>query len=229
MHPKKRTAYYKYTHVIIELLEKHNVEYIAYAGTLLGAVRHEGFIPWDDDIDIMVPENQKQKLVAAMSDLTNYGVKPGRVHSFDEGLYQIVPDSDIFFEGIKPCYLGFDIFIGTIETLDGVDYYHFKSPIFYKAFNNNRLPVEDYYPLKRYQFGPISMWGPAKIDRYFENCGYNLNEITIRVHQAKRPLANEITAQLKSMGKYPITDKELLHMKAPVNDVELFHLEAYRR
>ena len=47
----------------VKFLEEHGLRYVACGGTVLGAVRHQDFIPWDDDIDIYMPREDYEKLL----------------------------------------------------------------------------------------------------------------------------------------------------------------------
>lgn len=46
-----------------EFCKKHNIKYSLYAGTALGAIRHGGFIPWDDDIDVCMERPEYERFL----------------------------------------------------------------------------------------------------------------------------------------------------------------------
>ena len=57
-----QTETLKIMKLIDSICQKENLKYSLFYGTLLGAIRHNGFIPWDDDLDIIMPRKDYEKL-----------------------------------------------------------------------------------------------------------------------------------------------------------------------
>lgn len=59
---EKKTVMVDMLSAFADCCEQNGIRHWLGGGTLIGTVRHKGFIPWDDDIDVMIPRTDVKKL-----------------------------------------------------------------------------------------------------------------------------------------------------------------------
>lgn len=101
--------------LFIDVCEKLNLKYYLIAGTLLGAVRHNGFIPWDDDVDVGMPREDYEKFLEKAQELLpeNYFVQTCFTDpEFPANFAKIRNSNTTFIEtSVKNCKINHGVYI----------------------------------------------------------------------------------------------------------------------
>ena len=146
-----------------EVLDNYNKKYFIIWGTLLGAVRHKGFIPWDTDIDIGILRNDFEEISKILTDnLENkYYIDFSKVKK--ENVIRVC------LSKTNNLHIDIEIWDEDINTLS------------YKDEKNEYVYKKDYFfPMKNYKFENLYLPGPNKeeliLEEYygknFKNIGY---------------------------------------------------------
>ncbi len=120
-----------------DLCEAEGLKYYLAYGTVLGAVRHKGFIPWDDDIDVMMPREDFEKVIHIKKNSRYEILSCVTNRNFDAPLAKIIDKETILYQSYnqvdkKQLGIYIDIFV-----LDGLPERNMESQVFYK--NAERL------------------------------------------------------------------------------------------
>lgn len=130
---------------ISKFCDEHQIRYSLAFGTLLGAVRHKGFIPWDDDIDIMMLREDYNKFRSQYLDKNRSGRYQLIDHEIEAEYYMPfmkIHDTQTLFYGDNEC--GCEKKIGVWIDIFPID-----------RLPNNKCHAFLFFMISRYFFGKI--------------------------------------------------------------------------
>lgn len=128
---------YRLAYIFHDIMIQNNIIYYASGGTLLGAMRHKGIIPWDNDLDFCVPITSKERFLSSKVKkmFEKYGYK---ITESANGWYRIngknKDSADVFFVELNK-----DVIQHTGEAL--------------KFWPKDKILLKDLFPLKPRKFG----------------------------------------------------------------------------
>jgi hypothetical protein len=190
---------YKLLYITDKLFTENGIEYWMDGGTFLGAVRHKGLIPWDDDGDLQVWEDDERRIRGLRPQFAARNI----VLKHTWFGYKLYFRNAERIEGHQWLYPALDLFPVRIEK----DKLVYSYPKARRMFSGCYHDLETIYPLKRYEFGPIQLLGASVKDivPYFDRCygsDWNTHAYQIFDH-ANEKMMEKIKIKLTTDEKKP--------------------------
>lgn len=174
---------------IDSVAEQLHLQYFLAYGSLIGAVRHHGFIPWDDDLDIMMPRDDYEKIIAYFvkeeKTLYPYRVFSNRNHADYPHMIARICNVEYPIEVKNEIPCGMGVFVD-VYPLDGMgnDKAHWQRMMrkrqqliagsYYATRQHFEMPGKKYRILDKYLLYLFAKWKGKKyfLDRLeaYKNC-----------------------------------------------------------
>jgi hypothetical protein len=146
--------------IIERICRKHNITYMLADGSLLGSLRHHDIIPWDDDIDIIIPIEDKTRfanVIEKMNEtLLQYYFKIKK--EYNREYYKI------FFKNTSPA----GRYSWNFPFVDIFLYVKNETHFWYLGYPETITKVENIFPLTMRPFGELWLPAPRKPQKLFK-------------------------------------------------------------
>jgi phosphorylcholine metabolism protein LicD len=216
---------YEIMFVAHNILMKFCIQYWVSSGTLLGAVRHKGIIPWDEDLDVEMSEKYKPILDSRefKAELKKYGFS---LYKHELGWYKFRDDINNI--------LVFDIFFTKEKTVNG------KKVIALAGKAGKLWPKQFWYedelfPLKSYKFSNFYVLGPNNpkehLDRIYGESWKTVGYITLDpdTHDMlDEPIKVKVNKFVPARKFYKPTEKQLLPPKSSIINTYDYYKHGYK-
>ena len=160
--------------ITIDILDEFNIDYFLISGTLLGYVRHNDFIPYDDDIDLIVSSDIKIHLQKIFK---KYNHKISLISK--DNLIKICFKNKIF--NLNHCKTWSNFLLNTNDSY----FWPFVDLFIYEKINNNSIKffnknwdIKQFFPIQKKDFNSILVSIPVNPD-YFLSNNYGNDYMTI--------------------------------------------------
>lgn len=201
MRPAIAKHLYQMIHDTQKILEARGVRCVASGGTLLGAVRNGGIIPWDDDADFSIDVKHKRKVGRARPDFENCGYELLPV----PWGYKVCMKKRRRIPGEKHSYPFVDLFFHKEEQDGRVSLAQEWAA---NAWPNDFYLNREYNPLRRVPFHEVSVWIPRDPRPYLKRMyGADWATVGYRTYDHAReqsidesePITKKVTLSLRDL------------------------------